>query len=147
MQKRKKKMRNPVKTDSKKNDLPAQIKKITDGLYYMSETDAEILPFTGKKVCAVTSQEILKQSGSDLNAAIEEKDFAQFFTRLTEKQDWFGDEETATAAKFRELKDLLEKSLRDLKCFKIGKIQLDIYIVGIDAENNLTGIKTKAVET
>lgn len=147
MPKRKKKMRNCVEADSKKNDLPTHIKKITDGLYYMSETDAEILPFTGKKVRAVTSQEILNQSGSDLNAAIEEKDFTQFFARLVETQEWFGDEEKATAAKFKQLKDLLEKNLKDLKCFRIGQIQIDIYVVGIDAENNLMGIKTKAVET
>lgn len=146
MSKRKKKMPNFIETDSKKSDLPAQIKKITSGLYYMSETDAAILPFTGKKARAVTSQEVLKQSGSD-SAAVEEKDFSQFFAPLTEIQDWFGDEEKAMAAKFSQLKDLLEKNLKDLKCFKIGQIQLDIYVVGIDAENNLTGIQTKAVET
>ncbi|HXG82908.1 MAG TPA: nuclease A inhibitor family protein [Pyrinomonadaceae bacterium] len=140
-------MRNSLETDSKKSELPAQIKKITDGLYYMSETDAEILPFTGKKTQSVTSQEVLNQSKSDSNAAIEEKDFTQFFARLVKIQDWFGDEEKATAAKFTELKNLLEKNLKDLKCFKIGQIQIDIYVVGIDAENNLMGIMTKAVET
>ena len=62
-------------------------------------------------------------------------------------QDWFGDEETATANKFAELKKLLEDNLRYLKVFKIGKIELDIYIVGLDVESNLIGIKTKAVET
>ncbi len=40
-----------------------------------------------------------------------------------------------------------EKNLRNLKVFKVGKIQLDIYVVGLDAENRLLGIKTKAVET
>jgi len=45
------------------------------------------------------------------------------------------------------LKILLEKKLKELKVFKIGKIQLDIYVVGLDAESNLTGIQTKAVET
>ncbi len=40
-----------------------------------------------------------------------------------------------------------EKNLRDLKVFKIGKIQIDVYVVGLDAEDNLLGIETKAVET
>jgi hypothetical protein len=147
MSKRKKKMRDSLETDSNKSDLPSLIKKIASGLYYMSETDAEILPFTGKKAQAVSSQEILKQSGSNLNSVIEEKDFIQFFDRLTQMQDWFGDEEKAAAANFNELKNLLEKNLKDLKYFKIGRIQIDIYVVGLDAENILTGIKTKAVET
>ncbi len=78
---------------------------------------------------------------------VEERNFAEFFARLAEIQDWFGDEEKATAQKFADLKKLLESNLRDLKVFKIGKIQLDVYAVGIDAENNLLGIQTKAVET
>ncbi len=44
-------------------------------------------------------------------------------------------------------KNLLEANLRDLRVFKIGEIQIDIYVVGLDVENNLTGIQTKAVET
>ncbi len=43
--------------------------------------------------------------------------------------------------------ELLENNLKGLKVFKIGKIQLDVYVVGIDAEGKLTGIKTNAVET
>ncbi len=89
----------------------------------------------------------MKQTENAANAPVEERDFAEFFKRLTEIQDWFGDEEKATAQKFAELKDLLERNLRDLKVFKIGKIQIDVYVVGLEAENNLLGIKTKAVET
>jgi len=133
--------------DSGEDELKNQLKKATENLFFISETDAEITPFFGRQAQAVTKEEILMQSQSMANVLIEEKDFAGFFKRLTEIQDWFGDEEKATAQKFAELKDLLEKNLRDLKVFKIGKIQIDVYVVGLDAENNLLGIKTKAVET
>ena len=131
----------------KENNLAEQIKKAATGLYYISETDAEILPFAGEKAEAVTKEEILSQTKSVVNAPVEERDFAGFFARLTEIQDWFGDEENEAAQKFVRLKELLENNLRDLKAFKIGKIQLEVYVVGLDAENKLTGIKTKAVET
>ncbi len=147
MKRRKKKMKKPDVMKSKEIDLRLQIKKITDGLFYTSETDAEILPFTGKKAQAVTSEEILAQTENEANSPVEEKDFTEFFSRLTEIQDWFGDEEKTAAKKFTDLKDLLEKKLKDLKVFKVGKIQLDIYAVGLDAECNLMGIQTKAVET
>ncbi len=133
--------------DSGEDELKNQLKKATENLFFISETDAEITPFFGRQAQAVTKEEILMQSQSMANVLIEEKDFAGFFKRLTEIQDWFGDEEKATAQKFAELKDLLERNLRDLKVFKIGKIQIDVYVVGLDAENNLLGIKTKAVET
>ncbi len=124
-----------------------EIGKAAEGLYYISETDAEILPFSGKRAAEVSAAEILKQTKSSPDSNVEERDFAEFFVRLTKIQDWFGEEETANAGKFAELKDLLERNLRDLKVFKIGSIELDVYAIGLDSENILKGIKTKAVET
>ncbi len=147
MAKRKKKMKIAGEKTANENKLAKQIKKTVEGLYYISETDAEILPFVGKKAGTVTSEEILKQTEGTAKTPVEERDFTEFFVRLTEMQDWFGDEEKATAEKFAALKDLLEKNLSNLKVFKIGNINLDIYIVGLDANNTLMGIKTKAVET
>lgn len=130
-----------------KNALVEQIENAVSGLYYMSEMDAEIFPFIGGKAELVNKETIFNQTQNFIDAQIEEKDFTQLFARLTEIQDWFGDEETATAEKYSRLRDLLVRNLRDLKVFKIGKIQIDIYVVGLDAENTLLGIKTKAVET
>lgn len=147
MPKRRKKMQPSLESGQAESDLTAQIKKITAGLYYMSETDAEVFPFIGKKAEAVNWREMLAQSKCPATSAIQEKTFADFFKPLTEIQDWFGDEESATAKKFKDLEILLENNLKHLKCFKIGKIQIDIYVVGLDATGILTGIKTKAVET
>lgn len=134
-----------IKADE--NNLAEKLKKTVEGLYYISETDAEISPFGGEKTEIVTKKEVLSQTKSAADSPVEERDFAEFFARLTEIQDWFGDEEKETAQKFARLKELLETNLNDLKVFKIGKIQLDVYVVGLDAEGKLTGIKTKAVET
>lgn len=134
-------------TDSFANEFRKQLETAVKDLYFISETDAEISIFSGKKAQTINKAEILIQTENPENAPVEEKNFAEFFVRLTEIQDWFSEEEKATARKFAELKDLLEKNLRALKVFKIGTIQLDIYVVGLDAENNLSGIKTKAVET
>jgi len=133
--------------DLPESALPEQIKKISEGLYYISEMDAEILPFVGEQAASVSREAVLSQTGSPTDSQVEERDFAGFFARLTETQDWFGDEETETAKKYVKLKELLEKNLRDLKVFKVGKINLDIYAVGLDSEGRLTGIKTKAIET
>jgi Nuclease A inhibitor-like protein len=144
--KRKKKIISEAQ-EKPKADLSEQIKTAAAGLWYMSETDAEIFPFTGSKADAVTKEVLLGQIGKAADSPVEERDFADFFTRFTEIKDWFGDEEKATAAKFAALKDLLEKNLKDIKVFKVGHIQLDIYVVGLDTQSNLAGIQTKAVET
>lgn len=134
-------------TIPEKNNLLEQIKNTSEGLYYISETDAEITPFAGSLAESVSKEEILRQTKNAFDTPIEERNFAEIFKRLTKIQDWYGEEETAAAAKFAALKELLEKNLKDLKVFKIGTVELDVYFVGLNAEGVLMGIKTKAVET
>ena len=129
------------------NKLAEYIENAAEGLYYVSETDAEIKPFIGRTSQAVTPEEILEQTDNAVDSAVEQRDFSDFFSRLTKIQDWFGDEEKANAQKFVRLKEVLENNLRELRVFKVGKIQLDIYVVGLDENDKLLGIKTKAVET
>ncbi len=147
MAKRRKKMKISAEVEQPEVDLTGQIRTIAAGLWYMSETDAEIMAFAGTKTDTVTKENLLAQIDQPPESPVEERDFNEFFVRLTEIKDWYGDEEKATAAKFAALKDLLEKNLKDLKVFKVGKIQIDIYAIGINAEGNLAGIQTKAVET
>ncbi len=130
-----------------KDSLAKQIQEITADLYYISETDALILPFVSQQVQSISRETILEQTENAPDSAVEERSFVEFFARLIEIQDWFREEETKMAEKYLLLKKLLEKNLKDLKVYKIGKVQIDIYVVGLDAENKLTGIKTKAVET
>ena len=147
MAKRKKNYKIIEKKNAIENELAGKIKKITEGLYYISETDAEIFPFVGNKVEMITDEEILRENNNPPGTSIEVRDFTGFFNYLTKIQDWFGEEEKATTEKFIKLKELLESNLKCLKVYKIGKIQLDIYVVGLDHENNIVGIRTKAVET
>ncbi|CAN5662563.1 nuclease A inhibitor family protein [soil metagenome] len=134
-----------------RQDLPEeksfieQIVETVKDVYYISETDSELFPFVGERAEDVSAEIILKQLGR--NDPVEERNFEDLFKRLTEIQEWFGDEETRTANRFSELKEILMKNLRSLKVFKIGRIEIDIYIVGLDADNILKGVWTKAVET
>jgi hypothetical protein len=130
-----------------RNELAEKIKRASEGLWYLSETDAEILPFSGRPASGVTRENLLTQIGRPVETPVEERDFAELFDRLTSPQSWFGEEERAAAERFAELRNLLQKNLRDLRVFKVGKIELDVYIIGLDEKGNLTGIRTKAVET
>ncbi len=151
MKKKKKNFRSQLadtKSINSTNDsLLSELKLATQGLFYISETDAEILPFSGQKVNEISPSEILSQTGNLEDCEIEERDFDEFFDRLTKIQDWFGQGETDRADKFLILRKILEDNLRDLKVFKIGRIRREIYFVGTDSDNCLKGIKTFAVET
>ena len=136
-----------INENQKKKDLIKRIKKATANLYYISETDSEISPFIGRRAESVSKENLLLQTGNASGAAVEERNFEDFFTTLTKIQDWFGDEEKRAAQKFSALKELLQRELKNLKVFKVGQIELDIYVVGLDSDNFLTGIQMKAIET
>jgi hypothetical protein len=135
------------KGEKKVNSFYEKLEKMCKGLIYMSETDADFEVFVGDRVDSVTKEEILEQTKSSPNNLVEEKSFDEFFAKLTKIQDWFATEQKQMVAKFSELEKLLRENLISKKVFRIGKIQIDIYVVGLDAENKLVGVKTKAVET
>lgn len=129
------------------NDLGEKVENAVRGLFYTSETDAEIEFFTGGKAKNVSAEVLLKQIGKNEKEAIEEIKFEEFFERLTKTEDWYGEEERETARKYTVLRDLLVNNLKDVCVFKVGRIELEIYAVGLDDKERLAGIKTEAVET
>jgi hypothetical protein len=124
--------------------LADKIELVCEGMNYLSETDAPVELFVGKPALIVSVATILHQTGSAQNAPVDEIDTKTFFARLTAEHDQRHDTQ---AKKFLELQKLLEENLRDLKVYKIGRIRLAIYVVGIDRDGTLIGVKTEAVET
>ena len=118
--------------------LLARLETACEGLIYISETDAPILPFLRSKAD--------RPQAPNAEAAAEIP-FNDFFAKLTEERDWYGDAEKKTAKRFLELQKLLEGSLRDLRVLRTGRVQIDIYVIGTDADGNTLGFQTKAVET
>jgi len=129
------------------NEIFRAIESACQGLIYISETDAPILPFTSGRVDVVNAEIVRKNTNAQKGVLIEERTFDEFFDRLTMIRDWYGERETQQAKKFLELKQTLEEYLRDLKIFRIGSRRIDIFVAGLDPEGNLTGVTTKAVET
>lgn len=121
--------------------LLVEIEKSTAGLTYISETDADVEPYYGERVPSIEIDHLTADK------RYERIDPKIFFERLTIEKDWFGAREKERAKRFALLQKLLEENLRGITVFRIGDIQIDIYVVGLDADGNLIGIKTKAVET
>jgi len=135
------------KNDKDPECLVSRLESACEGLVLISETDAPVTPFAAGPVAELTSQIILEETGKPSSEPIEERDFDEFFERLTAIREWYGDEEKARAKKFLELYTLLKEFLHDRKVFRIGRIRLDIYAVGLDKEDRLIGVSTYAVET
>ncbi len=144
-------MKNNEKISHPDNSAPAcapgRIDAAAKGLVYISETDADIIPFAGEKCDRVTAQAVLRVSKRAADEPVEELVPAEFFAQLTQTKDWFGEREKDRATRFAGLYTALTEELRELHAFRIGQIQIDIFVVGIDSAGRLAGIRTKAVET
>jgi Nuclease A inhibitor-like protein len=135
------------KNDNNNDEVFRAIEHVCEGLIYISEADAPVLPFVGQPTDNVTGENILQQAGLSSDASVEERDFGELFTRLATIKDWHRESEITRAKKFLELKTLLEENLSDLKVFRVGSRRIVIYAVGIDKDGNLMGVTTTAVET
>lgn len=134
--------------DEQDNDevLLKDLRTACRSLTFISETDADVVPFITSSPASKSLRSFLK--ALDVSSTdVEEIAFEEFFERLTREREWFGEPEKKRAERFSSLRDVLAKHLRDLRVIRIGRIRLDIYVVGLDASGRLAGVKTKAIET
>ncbi len=136
-----------MKNSANSNDLSDRLEKACAGITYLSEIDAEVEPFLGGKIEVLNTQTFLETISIGDKKAVEVTGARQLFERVSKIHDWHTESQKTNAEKFAALRKLLESSLSGLRVFRVGRIRIDIYIVGIDPDGNLAGVKTRAVET
>jgi hypothetical protein len=118
----------------------------TRGLTFMSESDYPFEVFDWGK--AEPTPEFLRGlAGTKADAPVETRSAPEFFRVATSEPDWKGAEELATAKRFQALLRLLEGSLSDMKVFRVGTINIPVYVVGRSASGSWLGVSTRVVET
>jgi len=117
------------------------LKEATKGLLYLSETDEPFRRFEWKGGAGPpTAKKVLELAKDDAGAEIQELALDEFLGDYAE-----GDDENAT--KYQNLLKVLREHLSDIRVFKVGRVNLDVYVVGRTKEGDWAGVQTKAVET
>ena len=117
------------------------------GLVYISETDSDVEPVTGGPVGAVDAESLRSEFDIERSFPIESADPEAMFERLTREREWHTERDRANAAGFARLKAVFDDELTGLRVFRVGQINVDIYIVGIDRHGRIAGVRMHAVET
>ena len=78
---------------------------------------------------------------------MEERSLTNFFARHTATSDPYDSEAQKLRPRYEELMRLLSTRLRDVKVYRVGKVEIECYILGLDGHDNLAGLRTVAVET
>jgi hypothetical protein len=126
--------------------LLEELKEAARGLTFMSESDYPLEVFDWGK-SEPTPEFLRGLSGSGSDAPVETRTAAQFFRAATSEPDWKGAEELAVAKRFQALLRLLESNLSDLKVFRVGTVNVPVYVAGRSASGSWLGVSTRVVET
>lgn len=128
-------------------DLAAQLQQATAGLFWPSETDAGFEVVTWPDLDQVTTESLRDRLNLDPETPILIQDFYDFFQPVTQEQAWHNSEERAERERYQALVEFLRENLSNLQVFRVGEVEIDIYILGQTPEGQILGLQTQAVET
>ncbi len=129
------------------NSFHKRLAETCRGLIYISETDSAVEEFFGGYVGVISIRSVLKSLGISTDTKIRESAFEEFFDRLAAKKEWHSNAQMKNADGFANLRTLLATELKDIHVYRIGSIQVEIFVVGKDKSGRLAGVKMRAVET
>ncbi|MBA2663999.1 MAG: nuclease A inhibitor family protein [Bradymonadaceae bacterium] len=118
----------------------------TDSLWFTSESDFlfDKEYFDGS---AQASWEGVESALLQRAQPLEQLSFDAFFARLTTEQEWMEDEQLEDVRRYRELEAVLRSQLKDLRVYRVGEIEIHVYILGITDCGDVGGLHTVSIET
>lgn len=131
-------------------DIVVALTESVKGMLLMSESEFPLDPFlwsaseVGGPLDGVT---LLKFRNYPQGTAVEQMNPNAFFGGLTLVEEGLDEEQLKSAGQFRELYKQMNAMLKDLKVFRVGKIRIDVYIVGATPEGNWAGVSSVLIET
>ena len=124
-----------------------QLKRASSDLLFTSESDYPLEVFFWVVTAPMTPEKVLKQTGHPQDTPVEVIELDRFFRTATTPEDWHTAEEQETVAKYQSLVETLKANLSNLEVYRLGTVEIDVYIVGQTPTGYCAGLSTKVVET
>lgn len=131
------------------NDIKQILIQASEGLLFPSESEYpfEYVEWPANGNDALLKKDVRKLTNKPDETTIKTVSLDNFFKSVTQVKDWYGDEEKATTEKFVQLRKTLETHLTNIKVFKVGETEIEVFIAGKSASGNWAGLSTKVIET
>jgi hypothetical protein len=130
--------------------LQEELERASAGLVYSSESDRPFeffsLPYAGRS-SPPAAPEFARLVGAKEGILAEQRSLTDFFARHTATSDPYDSEAQKIRPRYETLMRVLSTRLRDVRVYRLGKIEIQCYIAGLDGTGNLAGLKTVAIET
>jgi hypothetical protein len=123
-----------------------RLKQATASLLWVSESDYPFETIAWERGIDMTPTALFPElSAPDL--PIETMITTDFFEPVLNIEDWYGDEELAIVDRYADLLQTIDANLSEVLVYRIGEIDVAIYIVGKTSDGDLVGLKTRSIET
>jgi len=119
----------------------------SQGLLMPSESEYpfEVVAWEDVKL---TPQKILELNNYPPATSIEEVELDYFFRNVATEKDWHDKIQKENVAKFQNLVQVIKDNLAEIRVYRIGTIEINIYIVGKTNDGDgVAGVATKVIET
>ena len=123
-----------------------RLKQATTDLLWTSESDYPFEVNTWNQGTEITPAALFKDL-TPTDKPIESITLDDFFAPALRTEDWYDEKELANVDRYQQLVSTIETNLSEVRVFRIGEIEIEVYIVGKAADGDLVGLKTQVVET
>lgn len=117
--------------DRNNEDIVKSLLHATDGLLFMSESDYPFELIQWEGATEPTAEFIRNVAGESEDCPVQKLEVAQFLS----------------LGRYQRLLSALQHNLSDLRAYKVGRINMPVYVVGRNGEGSWLGVATRVVET
>ncbi|MCF2145120.1 nuclease A inhibitor family protein [Desmonostoc muscorum LEGE 12446] len=130
------------------NEISEKLKLSSADLLMISESDYpfEVVLWTGQAQ-SLTTQKLLQLTNHPQDSQVEEIELDYLFRNCAYEKEWHDEQQKQNVKKFQTLVQTLQNNLNEIKVYRIGTINIDVYILGKTPSGDLAGLSTKVVET
>jgi hypothetical protein len=121
-------------------------KQATTDLLWPSESDYPFEIVTWERGIELTPTALFSELEQP-NISIETITLTALFNPVLTVEDWYEADELAQVSRYIDLLQAIDSHLSDVQVFRVGEVEIAIYIVGKTPDGDVVGLKTYVVET
>ncbi len=122
-----------------------RLQQATVDLLWSSESDYPFEVVTWQPGVEMTPAALF--NNNDAKQPIATTTLADFFAPALTVEDWYEAAERQQVDRYTELLHAIESNLTEVRVFRVGEIEIAVYIIGKTPTGELVGLKTHVVET
>ncbi|HEU4594594.1 MAG TPA: nuclease A inhibitor family protein [Pyrinomonadaceae bacterium] len=129
-------------------EILAALARAAEGLWYMSESDYPLEPVRLEGPEEPSHERLRELAGKGPDAGVETRSLEEFFrTAAAVRMPPAGAGEPASPGTFHAVIQTLKENLTDLRIYRVGEINIPVYVLGKSPSGNWLGLSTRVVET